>query len=182
MEESKTKKTTPKPKPQGHHGGHECGGCGGCGGHQRTAGPTKATVTQMTPEGPTNWEEVAKYKAAELDNYIKRTKDAIGNAFNDGRAQVLVQILPLLDALVEAQKTVQTAADKEGLEILVRKFEETLVRLGMEVIPVKKGDKFDPYIHSCMSAAADNNEKILEVYQKGYRFAGRVVRPALVKI
>ena len=162
--------------------GHECGGCGGCGGHGH--GKTPPPVTEV-PE-PTDWETFAKYKAAELENYIKRTRDSVQNAFNDGRIQVLSNILPLGDTLAEAIKTGEgsggNAPIQEGLEILMRKFDDTLQRLGVEEIPVKPGDAFDPYIHSCVSAAADSNNKVLEVWQKGYKFAGRVIRPATVKI
>ena len=129
-----------------------------------------------------DWESIAKYKAAELENYIKRTKDAIANAFNDGRTHVLMTMLPLGDSLGEAIKTVKNPDDQKGLEILVRKFDAVLESLGMEEIPVAAGDTFDPYIHSCIAPAQDGNNKVLEVWQKGYKFAGRVIRPATVKI
>lgn len=135
-------------------------------------------VAQSAPD----WENIAKYQAAELANYIKRNKDAVQNAFNDGRASVLNAFLPVLDALGDGVKTIKDASDKEGVEIILRKFEKILLDVGFEEIPCKKGDEFDPYIHTCISNNGDADTKITKVWQKGYRFNGRVVRPATVSI
>jgi len=129
-----------------------------------------------------DWESIAKYKAAELANYIKRNKDAMQNAFSDGRAQVLTGILPILDSIVEAARTVQNPSDRQGIEILQRKFESMLVGFGLEEIPVKVGDAFDPRIHYCACASETTKNTVLEVWQKGFKYAGQVVRPATVKI
>ena len=164
-----------------HHADHDCANCNGCGNGKFAPSEDIDKGTNAGTEA-INWENIAKYKAAELDNYIKRTKDAIQNAFNDGRTHVLMTILPISDSLGEAIKSVQNPDDKKGLEILTRKFDEILQGLGLEEIPVKVGDIFDPYIHACITSPSDNNNKILEVWQKGYKFAGRVIRPATVRI
>jgi len=137
----------------------------------------------VTPPKPTHdWESIAKYKAAELDNYIRRQKDAVQNAYNEGRSRVIMEIVPILDSIYEAVRTVLNPSDRQGIEMLQRKFEAVLVHLGMEEIPVKVGDPFDPHIHNCAMADPNTQNKIVEVWQKGYRYAGRVVRPATVKI
>jgi molecular chaperone GrpE len=136
-----------------------------------------------------DWEKTAKYKAAELENYIKRHKDAVSNAFTDGRAHVISCILPILDSLNEAVKTARkekewgnTELFRQGLEVLQRKFESILETLGVEEISVKKGDPYDPYIHNCASAREHTNNTVVEVWQKGFKFAGKVIRPVTVKI
>lgn len=134
-----------------------------------------------SPPAP-DWESLAKYKAAELENYIKRQKDAVQIAFNDGRTNVLMTILPLVDSLYEAIKTVKDENDRKGIEILTSKFEAILTNLGLEEIPVKTGDKFDPYIHTCVTVSEKTDNKIQKVWQKGYRFAGRIIRPTTVSI
>jgi len=88
MEEKK--KTTARPRKEEGQA-HECGGCGGCGNHGHHEEP--------------DWKSIAQYKAAELENYIKRQRDAVQNAFNDGRIHVLLSILPIGDSLSEAMKT-----------------------------------------------------------------------------
>jgi len=131
---------------------------------------------------PPNWESIAKYKAAELDNYIKRNRDSVQNAFNDGRTNVIMGFLPFGDNLGEALKIIKDENDRKGIEVLLRKFEAILVNFGLEEIPVKKGDNFDPYIHSAVAQGETDKNKVLEVLQKGYKFAGRIIRPAMVRI
>ena len=125
---------------------------------------------------------LAKYKAAELENYVKRNKDAVSNSFNDGRIQVVTSFLPIYDSLVEALKTMKDPTAHEGIHILQRKFEGILKSIGVEEIPAAKGDPFDPYVHQCVMASENTENKITEVWQKGYKFAGRVIRPVTVKI
>ena len=129
-----------------------------------------------------DWEKIAKYKAAELDNYIKRQKDAVGNAFNDGRTHAITSILPVLDSISDAVKIVKDENDLAGIKILERKFAGILAGMGLEEIVTKKGDPFDPYIHTCVAAGENTENLVLEVWQKGYKFAGRVIRPVTVKI
>jgi len=142
-----------------------------------------------------NWESIAKYKAAELENYIKRQKDAVGNAFNDGRLSVVMGILPIMDIAAEALKSMKDENDRKGVEMLLKKFEANMYSIGLEEIACKAGDKFDPYVHNCVSKEHEDNI-VREIWQKGYRlggkvpgdsqgsykFAGRVIRPVAVKI
>jgi len=171
MEETKKPKAKKDAEPHGH--GHQCGGCGGCG--NKGGGHAK-------PQEPLDWESIAKYKAAELENYIKRTKDSVSAAFDDGRRHAILSILPIGDTLAEAARTVKNPDDKKGIEMLAKKFDATLAGLGLEEIAVKKGDKFDPHIHSSINQSETGDPSVTEVLQKGYKFAGRVIRPAMVKI
>ena len=135
---------------------------------------------EITESETPNWENIAKYKAAELENHIKRSRDQIQLAYYDGVAKALTKILPLSDALCEAIKTVANESDRRGIEMLLRKFDTTLAEMGMEQIEVRVGDKFDPYIHSSIGSSTTEENKITAVYQKGYRMNGKVIRPAMV--
>jgi molecular chaperone GrpE len=90
-----------------------------------------------------------------------------------------MEILPIGDALGEAMKILKSDADKKGIEMLIRKFDNILETHGVEILEVKIGDKFDPYIHNAISSGG---EKVMEILQKGYKFSGRVIRPAMVRI
>jgi len=129
-----------------------------------------------------NWENIAKYKAAELENYIKRQKDAVQNAYNDGRINTLMKLLPLNDTITTAVNSFRDESVKQGLNMLIRKFESIIADLGVEEIAVSVGDTFDPYIHECVNNSEVQSNTVSEVYQKGYKFAGRIIRPAMVKI
>jgi molecular chaperone GrpE len=122
---------------------------------------------------------LAKFHKAEFENFKKRQADATNNAFNDGRAFVLMNVLPMVDALVDAVKS--TA--EQGLEVLLRKFEGILIAMGVE--EVKNDGAFDPYIHNAVQVKEDAGKPakaILEVWQRGYKMAGRVIRPSMVVI
>ena len=166
-------------KKKFEHDAHEHEGCGcgdkgcGCGNHE---------VKKEAKVEEVDWQSIAKYKAAELDNYIKRNREAVNVAYNDGRASVIMNILPLGDSLSEAMRQIQSEADKRGIEILIRKFGALLEGLGLEEIAVNVGDPFDPYIHSSIGASEDGKNIVSAVYQKGYKFAGRILRPATVKL
>ena len=127
---------------------------------------------------------LAKYQKAEFENYKKRERGSFEASFNEGRAFALMNVLPILDALTEAMK-MSKGENKEGLEMLQRKFEGVLSSFGVTEIEAKVGAKFDPYVHN--SVAVGKSEKqasgtILAVWQKGYKLDGKVLRPTSVKV
>jgi len=127
---------------------------------------------------------LAKYQKAEFENYKKRERGNFESAFSEGRAFTIVNILPILDALTEAMKLTKDE-NREGLEMLQRKFESILASFKVTEISADIGAKFDPYVHN--SVAVGKSEKqpsgtILEVWQKGYKLDNRVLRAASVKV
>ena len=128
---------------------------------------------------------LAKYQKAELENYKKRHAGAVENAFTDGKAFVIISILPIIDSLTEALKIITTPKEREGIEMLGRKFTGILTDIGVEEIKTEIGAKFDPYVHyAAATEPADGKESgiIVQVWQKGYKLSGKVLRPATVKV
>ena len=128
---------------------------------------------------------LAKYQKAEFENYKKRERGGYEAAVNEGRAFAIMNFLPVFDALTEAMKVISGDENRAGLEMLRRKFEGILANFGVTEIEAKPGDKFDPYVHN--SVAVGKNEKqasgtILEVWQKGYKLEGRVLRATSVRV
>ena len=127
---------------------------------------------------------LAKYQKAEFENYKKRERGGFEAALNEGRAVTIMNFLPVFDALVEAMKQV-TGENRAGLEMLQRKFQGILEGLGVADIPAEPGDKFDPYIHNSVAVGESESQPsgtILEVWQKGYKLDGRVLRATSVKV
>ena len=125
--------------------------------------------------------ERAKYERAELENFRKRNAENASKAYIDGQASVVKQILPIGDSLKEALKSI---GDCGGIEILLRKFDEVLTSLGVEEIPAC-GEPFDPNVHNAVSVEQKENVKpdtVLEVWQRGYKLNGKVLRPSTVKV
>ena len=118
---------------------------------------------------------------AEYANYRKRVerdreavKDlAVGAAFGD--------MLPVLDDIGRAREH----GDLEGaFKSVAESFESTVARLGLEKYGVD-GDPFDPTIHEAISHSTSpdvTGPTCTQVFQPGYRYRGRVLRPAIVAV
>ena len=121
---------------------------------------------------------------AEYANYKRRTeqeKEAIGQF---AKADVLKQMLPSLDNLERAVSAPDGPDYRKGVEMIIAKLMEDLGKLGLEEIPAL-GEPFDPEVHhAVMREDADGVEPdtVTEVFQTGYTFGGRVIRPAMVKV
>ena len=118
---------------------------------------------------------------AEYANYRKRVerdretvKDlAVGAALGD--------MLPVLDDIGRARDH----GDLEGaFKSVAESFESTISRLGLEKYGVA-GDAFDPTIHEAISHATSpevTGPTCTQVFQPGYRYKGKVLRPAIVAV
>ncbi|MBX5494290.1 MAG: nucleotide exchange factor GrpE [Bryobacteraceae bacterium] len=122
---------------------------------------------------------------AEFDNFRKRAERDRAELVEYAAMDVLRPVLPILDDFERALK-VETS-DKEyakGMELIYNRTLEIVKKLGLEPIE-STGKTFDPYIHHAVEMVetdeADDNT-ILEEYQRGYNFKGRLLRPAMVKV
>jgi|HigsolmetaAR202D_1030399.scaffolds.fasta_scaffold06547_5 Molecular chaperone GrpE (heat shock protein) len=122
---------------------------------------------------------------AEFDNFRKRAERDRAELVEYAAMDVLRPMLPILDDFERALK-VETS-DKEyakGMELIYNRTLEIVKKLGLDPIE-STGKTFDPYIHHAVEMVeteeADDNT-ILEEYQRGYNFKGRLLRPAMVKV
>jgi molecular chaperone GrpE len=124
-------------------------------------------------------------RAAEFDNFRRRAEREKSEVLEYAHSDSVSAILPILDDFERALKT-QTA-DKvyaRGMELIYQRLGDALKKLGLETITTK-GQKFDPHVHHAvdMVERADVEEQtILDEYQPGYNFRGRLLRPAMVKV
>jgi molecular chaperone GrpE len=129
--------------------------------------------------------ELLRRRQAEFDNFRKRAEREKSDVLEYAHSDSVRAILPILDDFERALKT-QTA-DKvysRGMELIYQRLAEVLKKLGLETITTK-GQKFDPHVHHAvdMVETADVEEQtILDEYQPGYNFRGRLLRPAMVKV
>jgi molecular chaperone GrpE len=122
---------------------------------------------------------------AELDNVRKRAQREVENASRYGLERFAVELLPVMDSLdlaVSNSARADARSLAEGqeatLKLLLRAFERLNIRA---IDPV--GAPFDPAQHEAVmaqeSATAEPNA-VLQVVQRGYELAGRLLRPARV--
>jgi molecular chaperone GrpE len=146
--------------------------------------------------------EVQKYLAlaqrtqADFENYRKRMARENAAARDRGVAQVAKELLPALDHLEHALKaastsTTSSSTSESGHEDVVKGFAlvsdeivAALARVGIESFS-PEGEPFDPNEHEAMAAHASEDHDsgtVIEVYQRGYRLNGAILRPARVVV
>jgi len=124
--------------------------------------------------------------AAEFDNYKKRVKVEIDSSKAAGKAELIKDLLSVLDefeiALV-ALKQVNDVRIVSGFELLYSNFLDTLRKAGLK--EVTASGVFDPYMHEIIMVEEDSSKKpgtILQVMKKGYMLGSILLRPASVTI
>lgn len=130
-------------------------------------------VTELTADLQRVHAEYANYrKRVERDRELIRTT-AVGG--------VLTELLSLLDDVDRARQH----GELEGaFKSVGEALEATVARLGLERFG-SAGDEFDPHQHEALTHE-DSDEvstpTVTAVYQPGYRYADRVLRPARVAV
>jgi len=122
---------------------------------------------------------------AEFQNFRKRMERERFELFEYASTEAVRALLPVLDDFERALKV--ESADKEysnGIELIYQRFYEALKKLGLEPM-VSKGQPFDPQIHHAVEMVETEeapDHTILDEFQRGYNFKGRLLRPAMVKV
>lgn len=129
---------------------------------------------------------------ADWDNYRKRT--AAERLAERGRAteKLVGNLLPVIDDMERAiDHAGSVASDDEqvrqfvdGISAVHDKMLSALEKEGVEVID-PAGQAFDPLEHQAVGRAEDDeqyDETVAQVYQRGYRMGGKVIRTAMVTV
>ena len=126
-----------------------------------------------------------KRRAAEFDNFRKRAEREKSEIAEYANAETVRALLPLLDDFERALKVdVPESEYTRGMVLIHQRLSDSLKKLGLEPIEVV-GKPFDPHLHHAveMVESADHEDHtILEEYQRGYNFRGKLLRPAMVKV
>lgn len=119
-----------------------------------------------------NWKRaVADYRNLETRCALEK-KDWV----NFSTSQLLVKLIPAMENLEKASVHLH---DK-GLELVVKQVKDVLQSENLEEIKIQSGDKYDAQVMECVEAAQGPEGKVLKVVEKGYRLAGRLLKPARV--
>ncbi len=123
---------------------------------------------------------------AEYDNFRKRSQKEKEDVHTTARADVIKNILPVLDNFERAAgNTDATFEDyRKGMEMIYSQFLEILEKTGVESFG-EPGDKFDPNMHNAVMHIESEDfgeNEIAQVFQKGYKIGNTVVRFATVQV
>jgi molecular chaperone GrpE len=127
-------------------------------------------------------------QTAEFDNYRKRV-DRDRQSMSDAvTADVVRDLLPLVDDLERALKA-DTGADgaeayRRGVELIHRQLLEILRKRGVTPIEALGAD-FDPHFHQAIAHEAAEGRRegeVIDEFGRGYMLGDRLLRPAIVKV
>jgi molecular chaperone GrpE len=123
--------------------------------------------------------------AAEFDNYRKRSAREQAEQATRANERLVKELLPILDDLgraLEAATDHEEAKLEEGVRLVHRSLESVLERQGLAEIATD--GKFDPHVHEALLSQPSELPEgdVLQVIQKGYSLADRVLRPARVVV
>jgi len=144
--------------------------------------------------------EIAKLKAekeeltqtlmrrqADFENFRKRTERDRHEEARRGVERLVTDLIPVLDGFDRALKGHDDPAYEEyrkGVNIIRKQLFDMLTKHGVQRIEAA-GKMFDPHVHQAIERVQSSelpDGQIVEVFQDGYSFHGRVLRPAIVRV
>lgn len=134
------------------------------------------------------WKNSYTRKLAEFQNFAKRKENEVAEMRKYASEEIVVKLLDNIDNLeraVDASKESQNFDSLiEGVNMILNNLKHLLTEEGVEEIEAA-GKEYNPYEHKAM--ITENKEElddnmVVQVFQKGYKMKGKVVRPAMVTV
>jgi molecular chaperone GrpE len=125
--------------------------------------------------------------AAEFDNYRKRVERERRELSEYAGADVLTDLLPIVDDLERALQTPVTGESesyRRGVELIHKQMTDLLRKRGVKPIEAV-GTRFDPRFHEAVAqeVSPDHAEgEVMAELRRGYMLGERLLRPATVKV
>ena len=147
----------------------------------------KVDHTALLTEEVTTLTEALQRERADAMNMRRRHEEQIMNLKSNLKADVVSDLLPVIDNFERALKHVPDALKNDdyvkGVQGVVAQFEKTLSDMGVKRIPTI-GHEFDPHLHEAVGIedGEGDNEVVSEELQAGYQIGDTVIRHAMVKV
>ena len=124
-------------------------------------------------------------RQAEFENFRRRTDRERSEFLQYAGMEIVRDILPIVDDFERALK-VQGGGEnyRKGVELIYQRLFDSLKKVGLEPVDAA-GQIFDPNVHQAVDRVETKeveDQTILEEYQRGYNFKGKLLRPAMVKV
>lgn len=135
------------------------------------------------------WKNSYTRKLAEFQNFTKRKETEASEMKKYASEGIIVKLLENIDNLERAEnasaETKNFDALVEGVNMILRNLKYMLSEEGVEEVEAGEGVQFNPYEHQAMMTEEKDdldNDVIVQVFQKGYKLKGKVIRPAMVTV
>lgn len=130
-------------------------------------------------------EDLLRRRQADFENHRRRVERERSDFIQFAGMELVAELLPVLDDFERALKA--PSSDPEyvrGVELIYQRFYNVLRKMGLEPIEAV-GKPFDPNVHQAVDKVATEeaeDQTVLEEYQRGYNFKGKLLRPSMVKV
>jgi molecular chaperone GrpE len=145
------------------------------------------TADTLKDERDRNYDLLLR-KTAEFDNYRKRVERERREVFDNAAADLLTELLPVIDDLERALNVdvsgEQAEGYRRGVELIHRRLLDMVRRRGVTIIEAV-GHPFDPHRHQAVTYEPVDGKpdgEVIEEFARGYRIGERLLRPAMVKV
>jgi len=131
-----------------------------------------------------SWKEKLLRKAAEFENYKRRTDNEISNYIKYASENVIKELLPVYDDLgrsidsINKGETKDFETLKKGITLIYDKFKNVLEKEGLKEIN-SHGKEFNVDVNSAMMQVPRDDVKpntVLDVIEKGYKLKDKVIK------
>ncbi|ADL59247.1 nucleotide exchange factor GrpE [Methanothermobacter sp. KEPCO-1] len=148
----------------------------------------KKRLKELESELAVKEEEISEYVShlqrlqADFENYKKQKEKQELELIKNANEKL---ILNLLDVYEDLERAIENREnDGDGLEVIYRKFRDTLRKEGLSEIPAE-GEKFDPFLHEAVMVESHDEYDdgiIIEELSRGYRLNDRIIKHSIVKV
>lgn len=150
------------------------------------SGAAEADVAKLAAD-LNDLRQTLQRRQADFENYRKRIEKERAEDHKRATARLIEALIPVIDGFehaLAAHREAEYESYRRGFELIYKQLLDNVTKLGAErVEPL--GQQFDPHLHQAMDRVetdAHEDGTIVQVYQPGYVFHGRMLRPAMVRV
>ncbi|AVJ24587.1 MULTISPECIES: nucleotide exchange factor GrpE [Pseudomonas] len=149
-----------------------------------------ATRVQVLEEQLAAAQDQSLRVAADLQNVRRRAEQDVEKAHKFALEKFAGDLLPIIDSLERGLELSNPDDEnirpmREGIELTLKMFQDTLKRYQLEAIDPQAGEPFNAEHHQAMAMQESHDlepNSVIKVFQKGYQLNGRLMRPAMVVV
>ena len=154
------------------------------------SGGDLAARVQVLEEQLAGAQDQALRVAADLQNVRRRAEQDVEKAHKFALEKFASDLLPIIDSLERGLELSSPDDEsirpmREGIELTLKMFQDTLKRYQLEAIDPQAGEPFNAEHHQAMAMQESHDlepNSVIKVFQKGYQLNGRLMRPAMVVV
>lgn len=146
----------------------------------------KPTYVEQLEKKVEKMEILLKNKIAELEEESRKSRERVQRDLEKRFDEKLEKILlDLIDFMPSIENAIEVSSNdkriKEGLEILYNSYNKFLEKQGL--LPINPiGEDFDPNFMEAVQTAKGEKDKVIMVFQKGFKRGDKILKPPKVVV